>query len=216
MIGFKSEKVHEFFARYPLRTYPKGHILLMPGDHVDYGFFLVRGTAKAYTLSYKGDQVVLNNFTSGTFFPASAIINSTPNLYYYQITTDAEAHMAPQEDILNFMKKDSELLLAFLGQSHLALERSAHKMHRLMSGNARDLIIFDLLAEARSNSKLDADGHYVVTISEHELGARAGLTRETVSREINKLKELGHIKSNRGKVIITDMMGLELHLQNFA
>lgn len=216
MIGFKSEKVQAFFETRPKRSYPKGQILLMPGDHVEQAYYIAKGTVKAYTLSYKGDQVVFNNFTARTFFPMSAIINGTPNNYYYQATSDIEVHTATPEELLAFIKDDNKLLLSFLGQTHLALERHANKMNRLMSGNARDLIIFDLLTEFRANGTVDADGQYVVHISEHELGARAGLTRETVSREINKLKELGLLKTNRGRVILLDIMGLESRLQNFA
>lgn len=216
MIGFKSEKVHAFFEHYPKRSYPKGQILLMPGDQVEQAYFIVKGTVKAYSLSYKGDQVVLNNFTPNTFFPMSAIVSGTPNHYYYQATSDIDVYTAAPEEVLAFIKEDKDLLLAFLNQSHLALERTAHKMNRLMSGNARDLILFDLLTEVRANGSVDENGNYVVNISEHELGARAGLTRETVSREINKLKELGLVKTNRGKIILSDIMELESRLQNFA
>jgi CRP-like cAMP-binding protein len=137
-------------------------------------------------------------------------------MYYYQASSDLEVYQAPEEDVLALIKSDVDLLLAFLGQSHLALERTANKMNRLMSGNARDLIIFDLLTEVRANGKVDPEGRYVVSISEQELGARAGLTRETVSREINKLKDLDLLKTNRGRIILTDIMALESRLQNFA
>lgn len=216
MIGFKHEKVQAFFEKYPKRSYPKGQILLMPGDPVEYAYQIISGTVKAYSLSYKGDQVILNNFTHNTLFPISAIINSTPNMYYYQASSDLEVYQAPEKDVLALIKSDVDLLLAFLGQSHLALERTANKMNRLMSGNARDLIIFDLLTEVRANGKVDPEGRYVVSISEQELGARAGLTRETVSREINKLKDLDLLKTNRGRIILTDIMALESRLQNFA
>ena len=49
-------------------------------------------------------------------------------------------------------------------------------------------------------------------MSESDLGARAGLSRETVSREMNKLVNENLVKVTRGRIIVDDIGKLEIKL----
>ena len=84
-----------------------------------------------------------------------------------------------------------------------------------MAGNAKDLVIYELLSELRSNGEVNEDGEYTISLTEQEIGSRAGLTRETVSREFKWLKAQGLIKKNGAKTILKGVMELEARLQQF-
>lgn len=215
MITHKADKLAEFFQKYPKRSYPKGQILFLSGDHSDYAYYMASGSVKVYTHSYKGDEVVLLTVTPKRMFPTSAIINDSVIVYNYQAITPIELHVAPKEDIIAFITSEPELEFMLLGQAHLALERVVRKMHLLMAGNANDLVVFELLECFYASGIKNDSGDYVVHLSEQELGARAGLTRETVSREVNRLREHGLVSSTRGKIVLTKVLDLEARVANF-
>lgn len=216
MVAFKSDKVRRFFEQYNTATYPKGKIIFSPGDQVDECFVILKGRVRAFAHSQKGNKVILRTFNEGMFFPTSALINDTPIQHYYQAASEVELASAPRKAVLDFIQKDAQLLLSLFGQTHLGLEDNMQKMNRLMAGTAQDRLVYELITELRHNGYLNALGAYEIAVSEAELGERAGMTRETVSKEIRKLKQEKMVETGRGTITLLDVLALEDRLRRFV
>lgn len=215
MPSYTSDKLIAFFRQYPLRRYPKGQILFMPGDTPDHAYFLEEGNVKVYTHNYKADEVTLRSVGRDLFFPSAAIVTGVPLLYYYRAASDILVRTAPRDEVLAFIRSDNDVLFTLLCRAHLLLEQNKKKIHYLMAGNAKDLVTYELLHELHTNGDIDANGEYAINLTEQEIGNRAGLTRETVSREFKSLKEKGLVEKNGAQTIIKDVMELEKRLQEF-
>jgi CRP-like cAMP-binding protein len=90
------------------------------------------------------------------------------------------------------------------------------RMSLLMRSSAKNRLIYELVIEARRFGENHKDGGYKLDISEISLGARAGLSRETVSREMHKLKYSGLIEIRAKSIIVKDLSLLEDKLGNEA
>ncbi len=207
-----ASKIENFFSAYRLRNYSKGQILILSGDQTDYVYQLTKGKVKEYDVTYRGDEIVLSVFKPPAFFPMSLAINKEPNPYIYEADSDIEIRQAPAEEVTIFLKANPDVLFDLLSRVYKGVDGLLGRMTYLMAGSARSRLIYELLIEVRRFSTVQDDGSYVLTISEKDLGARAGLSRETVSREIHKLKTDNLIEAHGKSIIINNLEILEQKL----
>jgi CRP-like cAMP-binding protein len=73
-----------------------------------------------------------------------------------------------------------------------------------MAGSARSRILYEILIETRRFGKARGSG-MAISLTETDIGSHAGLARETVSREIRKLKEEEMISVIKNEIWINDI-----------
>ena len=83
-----------------------------------------------------------------------------------------------------------------------------------MSGNAKSRLLYELIVECRRFGVVDEEGNYSLSINESDIAARSGMSRETVSREMRKLKEQGLVNIRRRVIQIQDLQALEKKFGN--
>lgn len=204
-----ADKVHEAFSKYPKRAYPKGQILVFADENPDHIFYLVEGRVRKYDVSYRGDEVIVNLFKPPAFFPMSWAINKSQNKYFYKTETKTTLHIVPTDVALEFVKTNPDVMLDLLSRIYHGMDGLMGRVVHLMSGTAKSRLIYELIMECRRFGEHDKKGSYWLSSNEVDLAARSGLSRETISREMQKLKDLG-IVSIKGKLIeVKDLAALE-------
>lgn len=78
-----------------------------------------------------------------------------------------------------------------------------------MTSSAKERLVYELILECRRFGIGDKDNSSTITLSEKDLGARAGLSRETVNREIHKLKIAELIVVQRNTIHVPNVHALE-------
>lgn len=211
-----SKRVENFFEGYPARTYSKDQIAIFSGESPEKIFYIVSGRISQYDISYRGDEIVVNVFKSPAFFPMLWAINQTPNAYFYKAEEDTVVRVAPPEDVIAFIKQNPDVMFDLLARIYKGIDGLLERTVRLMSGSAKSRVMYELLVECRRfGEKIDVNV-YKLKIHETELGAHAGLARETVSREIKRLKEHGLIEMKNGEIIVKDIAMLEEQSRKIA
>ena len=204
-----SEQVEDFFSKFKIRKYSKGQILIFNGDQTEFVFNLVEGRVKQYDVTYRGDEIILNVFKPPAFFPMSLAINKTPNVYTYEAETDIEIRQAPASEVVDFLKQNPDVLFDLLSRVYRGTDGLLSRMAHLMASSAKGRLMFELLISCRRFGEKIDDKSYSLTMNETEIGARAGLSRETVSREMRKLEKEGLVVFKSGKLTIADSKGFE-------
>ncbi len=207
-----STKIEDFFSKYRLKQYAKGQILILNGDEPDFVYYLVRGNVKQYDVTYRGDEVILNIYKPRAFFPMSLVINKGVNQYIYEAETEVELRQAPADDVVAFIKTNPDVLFDLLSRVYRGLDGLLGRMTRLMASSAQDRLVYELVIEARRFGVIQENSSCMLSINEKDLGARAGLSRETISREIHKLKDQGLISMSNKGILIKDIGALEKKL----
>lgn len=202
-------KIEAFFLRYRLRTYAKGQVLILNGENTGTIYHLVKGRVKVYDVTYRGEEVILNTFKPPAFFPMSLAIHGMDNPYIYEAETEVTLHQAPAADVMEFIKSNPDVMYDLLTRLYIGVEGLLKRMSLLMSGSAKSRLIYEMLLEARRFGEPQADGSCLLDVTEKSIGARAGLSRETVSREVHKLKHDGLIEIRSKSVVIRNIGALE-------
>lgn len=212
------EKLDRFFFQFKEQKYKKGEILVRAGDNPPGIFYLKTGSVKKYAISKKGDEVVVNIFKPISFFPMDFAINNTVNEYFYEAITESIVYKAPKEEVVSFIKREPEVLYNLLSRVYQGLEGMTGRMTYLMAGTAYERLIIELIIQAKRFGKktsgpgftLDSkDALIEIKISEKDLAAQSGMTRETVSREMRILKEKNLVTFNKNSLIINNLKKLE-------
>lgn len=203
-----SDKIEQFFSQYSLRKYPKGQILILNGSPATHIFHLESGIVKQYDISYRGDEVILNLFKPPAFFPMSLAINGGESLYTYEAKTALELRQAPLEDAVQFLKNNPDVLFDLLSRVYSGVDGLLARVTHLMSSSARERLLFELLIECHRFGEKQPDESYKLNISEKELGARAGLSRETISREMSKLSRDGVVIIEKHQITVPKLINV--------
>lgn len=202
-------KVDTYFSTFPKRSYPKGQILIFGEENPEHIFYLVTGKVKQYDISYRGDEIIVNVYKPPAFFSMSWAINHTPNRYFYTTEEPTEVHVVPVQDAMKFIQENPDVALDLLSRLYRGVDSILERMCHLMSGTARSRLIFELIIECRRFGIQNTDNSYTLSTREIDLAGRSGLSRETVSREIHKLKNNKYLSIKRGALVVNDVAALE-------
>jgi CRP/FNR family transcriptional regulator len=207
------EKIKKQFSTYPKRTYPKGQIILFADENPTHIYYVVSGKVRVFAISYRGDEVIANIFSSGAFFPMSWAINNTPNTYFYKTEVDTTVHVIPPEDARKFLRDNPDVLMDLLGRVYRGVDGLLGRVVHLMSGSAHSRLMYELLIEAKRFGEIQKNGTIKLGVNEQDLAARAGMSRETVSREMKKLKSKKLLSiGTHGGITILSIADLEASL----
>lgn len=204
-----SQKIDQFFLKYPKRSYPKDQIIIFGGENPTKVYYIVDGKVAQYDISYRGDEVITNIFKPPAFFPMSNAINGTDNHLFFKTEIDTVVHMAPQADVVAFLKENPDVMLDLLGRVYRGIDGVLSRVVHLMSGSARSRLIYELIIECRRFGNVEPKGGYMLDAHEKDLAARSGLSRETVSREMRRLKEQSIIAITSDGIHVLDLSRLE-------
>lgn len=200
-----ARKVEQFFARYQERTFPKGQVLIHAGDDIGMIFYLASGKVRQYDISYRGDNIIVNIYKPGAFFPMLPALTGLPNKYFFEAETGIKVRPVPYGEVLKFLDANPDVAMDLLKRIYIGMDGLLGRMVQLMAGSALDRLVYELLVEARRFDEKTAGDVITIRLTQADLAARAGLSRETVSREIQKIKQLGLIKPGRSGLEIKSL-----------
>lgn len=203
-------KVATFFQTYSVKNVRPDEIIVQAGDEPGGVFYLERGQVRVYDIAPNGSEVVVNVFKPHAFFPMSWAITQLPNHYFYQASAPCDLRLAPANDVLAFVRTNSDVLFDLLRRVYTGVEGMQRRMAHLMGGTARSRLIFELMVECQRFGVRQTGQSYLLTIHEEELARRSGMSRETVNRELSKLKAEGIVGMRRHDLIINDLDKLQL------
>jgi CRP-like cAMP-binding protein len=205
-------KVANFFTQYPLRTFDKREIVIRAETDLAGVFYLMEGRVSQYDITPTGNEVVVNVFKPGVFFPMSSAINNTPNHYFFEASTKVRAHVAPAADAVQFLKDNPDVTFDLLSRVYRGVDGVLRRMAHLMGGDSKTRLDFELLNAAYRFGESQQNGFILIGLSEGDLARHSGLARETISRLIQNLKTAGLVEIDPRGIIVKDIRKLEAQL----
>jgi len=201
--------VKKFFETYPKRRFSKGEVLIHAPENPKNIFYIIEGRVSQYDITTTGNEMVVNTFKPGAFFPMSLAINDPPNHYFFEASTPLVANVAPAADAVQFLKENPDVLFDLLARVYRGTDVVLRRMAHLMGGNAKNRLLFELLNASYRFGEQQTDGTLRITLKESDLAKHSGLARETVNRVIKDLKTDGLIIVNKEGIFLTDASALE-------
>ena len=205
------KKLECFFSKFKLEEYKNGQILIQASEEPSGIFFLKKGIVKQYITSKDGLETTLNIYKPFSFFPMTWALNDSANRYSFETASKkVTVYRAPKKEVINFLKSEPEVLYDLAKRAFSGIEGLLSRMEYLMSGNAAARLIIVLIILARRfGQEQDGKTQIKLILTEKEIASQAGLARETVSREIQKLKAKNLISYNSKILTILNIDKLE-------
>jgi CRP/FNR family transcriptional regulator, cyclic AMP receptor protein len=207
-----SQKIELFFANYRLRSLDEGQILTHAGEDPPGVTHLISGQVRQYEITERGNELVLNTFKPPAFFPMSWAVNKTPNQFFFEAATPVTFRQAPADEAVAFIKANPDVMFDLLQRTYRGTDGLLLRMASIMDGTAYKRVLLELLIMCRRFGEQNGEGEYIISIHENDLAQNAGLSRETVSRELQKAKTSGLVRTARKSIIVRDVQALESEL----
>jgi CRP-like cAMP-binding protein len=208
-------KIKGFFSKYTQVELKKGEDFLVPGDTPDSVYLLDTGIVRSYTVSKSGQDITTNTYKPVSFFPLGPILNKTENRFYFQAVTAASLYKAPAPQVMRFLNSEPEVVMDLVKRIYRGLEGYMLKIEALSEGSAYKSLVQEIITMVQRFSNDKSSGRVLsLEISENQLASQTGLTRETVSRNLSRLKAKGLIEVNKKIISVPDLKSLEHEFDN--
>jgi len=197
--------VEAFFKQYRLQKYKAGEVVIHMLDEPGGIYYLKQGFVKMNTIFTNGNELTVNIFKPGSFFPMTWGLADTVNNYTFQAITDIGFHKAPKKETLAFLETNPQVLFDLTKRILSGMDGLITNFTNLTFGSAVSRVAYALLLCVKrfgkeKNGAIELD----IRLTHQDLANLAGLTRETTSVVMSQFKKDLVISQTNGKIVIVD------------
>ena len=188
------------------RSIKKRSILIYQGEIPRQAYIVLSGVFKAYRLGNYGEEQVVGFRTKGDMFPETWLFGKTSSaLYYYEALEDSEVLTVEKPVLLALIEEHADIkerVFDYLATGYTGLLMQITALEQSRAAEKLLLMMYYLMFRY---GKQTTAGVYRVDLrlTHTTLGSLMGLTRETTTMELGKLK--------RKKVINYDTKGFVIY-----
>ncbi len=200
-------KLTSLFSRTTSETYKKGTILVAGDTKPHKAYLLESGAVKMITYTPQGAQVIQHILVPGSAFPVLTINPQIHNRFWFEAMTIVKVREIPYAQFAQQVLTDPDLLKDQFDKLTLALDKYSLRIESLAQSDVRVRVLSTLNYLMSHFGTAEKDGVIVCTlpITHQELADFIGASRETVSREWEKLKAQGIVDLRAGQIVLKDM-----------
>jgi CRP/FNR family transcriptional regulator len=195
-------KIETFFGKYPLTTFKKGEIIIKKSTkRPDQIYYLESGFVGLTKINSMDEKVSLNIFKKKSFFPLIFVLGDIDNHFDFEALTSVEVRLAPVSEVVEFLKEDKDVLYSVTNRLSRGMNGLLNHLETLMVKEAKMQILDTLKIYAeRFGEKAGRNYKIQLEMTHKNIADNLGLTRETVTRELNKLVD-EELITKKGKYI---------------
>ena len=185
------------------RSYSANEFIIMRGDLFDYWTGIVTGLARMGTMSSGGKVATFAGLTSGAWFGEGSVLKGEPRRYDVVALRDTRLALMDRatffrlfENSVGFNRFLVRLLNERLGQfiGALEIDRTLNATGRVARTIAS---LFNPILYPEITRHLD--------ITQEEIGALSGLSRQNANQCLKRLEKDGLLRLEYGEVIVVDL-----------
>ncbi|MGU3538707.1 Crp/Fnr family transcriptional regulator [Methylobacterium sp. A54F] len=183
------------------RTLQAGETLFQVNDPGDALYGIRRGEVRIETGTEGGRRMVLNTLGAGDLFGEIALLDGRERTADAVAVEASEVFVLRRADLLAYLAREPSVAIRLIG---LLCARI-----RYIAGQMTEMTTLPLAARlARRLTLLAEDFGSEVQISQEQLGAYVGSTRESVNRQLQAWRRAGHLDLRRGCIVLRDPAAL--------
>lgn len=196
--------MEDLFADSRLRKLPKGQIVIYEGDSVDHLYYIVNGFIKVYNILSNGSERTIFIYGPDDLFPFTSYLSgSGVARYFYESIAETEVYSISPKRLEQKVRGNFEIGEALIQYSNSVSQQFIQRIDILSVNDARRKIIA-LLAFLATKTGNDGDiSTLSIPLTTQDIANMCGLTRETVSIQLARLRRAGIVSGGRSLVIDT-------------
>lgn len=174
-----------------------GEPILYQGEIPRHAYILTEGIVKVYDIGNAGDEKIINFLSVGDLLPPAWVFKKAPvSLYYYDAFVDSKFYRIPRETLLEAIKTVPAITNFMFEHYASSFVGSLLEINALEQSKGSEKIVHMLqYLLMRFPGQQNGDWHKVdLRVTHQDLANMTGLTRETTSTELNKLRRKGIVE----------------------
>ena len=197
-------KVRKFFSSYPLLKFTAGEkVIRQTNAKLSHLYYVEEGLIRQSILSKDRQVVYLNMFKPGSLFPIILTMNDLPNRFNFVAVTPTAVREAKIDQVEKFLLDNPDVLYDLTCRLGKGLVHLVNAIEILTTNDARSRVLAVLKQIASSYGKQSGKSWQIdFPLTHTDIGRFVGLARETVTRELVKLKRSGIFRKNHDQIII--------------
>ena len=197
--------VRDLAATARRRTYRRGGVIVRQGEAGDSLFVIQSGKVEVFLKDKTGVRIVLETIGPGGMFGELSLLDAGPRSATVAAIDDVAVVELRRLDFMSFIHAHAEamdrLLVTIVGR----LRRTDDLAADLMRLDTRGRLAKTLLDLAREHGRAEDLGTEIeLPITQGDLAAMVGATRERVNRVLGGLEEEGAIQRRGRHIIVRD------------
>lgn len=204
-------KILQFFEKYSEISYKKGEKILRPNEYFGHVYLIKSGYIRIYKVLKTGQEITFNWYNPG--LQKVVLFGYTQLLAHYHVEaiSDVVIQRVPKADFRKFADENPEVKDRIIEDLMIFFTESLKQVEWLSIPDAytRIKVMLYTFAQRSANGKTDKNDKLTLDFKfTHQLIASfTGLTRETVTIQINKLISQGYISRKDSSIVFENING---------
>ncbi|MDH3706468.1 MAG: Crp/Fnr family transcriptional regulator [Acidimicrobiia bacterium] len=209
LAGLDGTQTEAFLSGCRRRAFPAGTTLFFEGDPPDDVVLVEQGQVKISVLALDGREIVLEVIEPGVLMGELSAIDGQSRSASAVALTDCAVLIMPATGFRSFLRDNPDVQWRLLVRVIADLRKQSHRTFEFGVGDALGRVC-RCLAEMADRYGSDRDGHIELEspLSQHDMAAWIGLSREAVVKALRTLRTLGLIENTGRSFVIDDIDAL--------
>lgn len=199
---FEEPRLRALAAASYVRRLGRGQVLFLAGERSDALYIVVAGRLRVVVTSQHGDELVLSLVGAGESVGDLSVLDGAPRSADVDAAEAAELVVVPADQLRAALLDRPEVLLQLTQQLAADVRR--------LTETAADLVFLDVRRRLAKLLVVQVAGDESASaVNQSGLGARLGVTRQSVNRAMGELARRGWIALDGSRVRLLDRDALE-------
>ncbi len=203
----KPDQCEQLLDRHLESSHGAEQVFVMEQDWGESVFLLCSGMAKVRTYTADGDEVVMSVLGAGDVFGEMAVLDEAPRSADVVALTPVKLMKLRAGPFVALLRKEVDFALA-LARLEASRLRDLNQRFAIQTSDANTRLLNALAYLARKSSAADDPKGAIPSLAQKELGLMAGVSRETASRILSKLRSRGVLEEVDGCLRLLDLQPL--------
>jgi len=199
------EEIKKISETSVAQVYKKDNMVLIEEEVGSTMFIILNGRVKISRISDEGREVILSILVDGDFFGEMSILDGQTRSANAVTLEDTELLIVRRENFLRMLHDHPQIAINLLKELAHRLRRSDSQIKSLSLQNALGRVASTILRIADDSGTIKQGKVEIASLPpQQDLANMAGTSRETISRVIKSLSQLGYVKKEGSKLIILE------------
>lgn len=192
------------------RDLARGQLLFSQGDEADGLYIVTAGILRIMLVAGDGRELTLNLMEPGDVVGEISLLDGLPRSAGAVAMTDVTCLVLGQSAFETALDENPSLSRQIIYALCELLRRNTESIsdRAFLDLRGRLCRLFGALAVGHGRQGDDGATEIALPITQTDVAAMLGVTREAVNKQINALSKVGMVRSAQGKVLVLDLDGL--------
>lgn len=207
--GLQRHDMEELARMSLMETKTKGTYIYLPSDPANSVFLLKEGHAKISRLTDEGKEVMLTILSPGEVFGEVVLVNDQPRDHIAEAIDNVLLCEFRKRDFENFIRSRPDLVFRITKLIGLRLQKMESRVVDLICKDVATRVSELLLNLADQHGKATGShGEFRIKLTHQDIASLAGVSRQTATEILDRLKSLGLVELGHRSIIIKNKAGL--------